>query len=174
MLPQHVFSWGFYIVKTHYLQATLPLATSYALTKRHRISVGKCLISTLLCIQNVGDCSSFKRPNIRWAVAPSAKVLKKPFKTLQLATAPQVLMLQLKRCSSVDCKTVKLDKLVECASTGLDMTRHLVQKVTAGICPCMRACCAHPKFRITAHNSVALSPMCAGLLGLCNWRLLLL
>lgn len=45
---------------------------------------------------------------------PACKAHKEATKTLQLATAPEILMIQLKRFSMVGSKTIKLDMPVEC------------------------------------------------------------
>ena len=50
---------------------------------------------------------------------------------MKLATAPIVLMVQLKRFSFADDKSIKLDVPVDCPLTGLDLTELVHQKVNA-------------------------------------------
>ena len=68
----------------------------------------------------------------KWS-CPKCERYREAYKTLQLATAPEVLMLHLKRFSSVGRTGIKLDMMVHFPLTGLDLTRLVDEKVIAVI-----------------------------------------
>ncbi|KAL3130455.1 hypothetical protein ABBQ38_008276 [Trebouxia sp. C0009 RCD-2024] len=112
------------------LNPSLDLNLSLPLDKLSRASCGVSTSGESLRLQ---DClESFQAPQQlvgreMWG-CPTCKGLREASKTLQLATAPPVLMVQLKRFSCVDRKPVKLDVPVGCPLTGLDLTELVHQK----------------------------------------------
>ena len=75
------------------------------------------------------------------------------YKTLQLATTPEVLMVQLKRFGS---EGSKLDTLVQCPLTGLDLSHHMHQTGVSTTIPCMTICdrCSHVRVCIAQLHCV--------------------